>query len=284
LKRFEVWDDQRGAASPFSVGVHLGVIPHARRGPELPLAKCHPCDRCRCQNQLDGGSHPKALREKDALCHFGLPAGRAWLNGWKKWRSLPNWPFVYAPHPLQPLRSPFLETSRRPQFRTGETAGTRCASPNGVRHAHAHRGAAAPSLYSDRARSRPCPLSNDNQPPHPLTPEAVRIHQYIRRSTLATFLRCDAVDITFTGAIVWISWQLLGQREMYALTRLRNMRAVRPRLALHIMQARKRAGRSRKTPCYRQPAVAIAGAGSPVALRRRPGTAADQWGRVRRQP
>ena len=95
MKRFEVWDDQRGAASPFSVGVHLGVIPHARRGPELQLAKTDCCYRSRGQalerrHQLDGGNHPKPLREKDALCHFGLPAGRAWLNGWKKWRSLPN--------------------------------------------------------------------------------------------------------------------------------------------------------------------------------------------------
>ena len=119
------------------------------------------------RHRVGGGSHPKALREKDALCHFGSPAGRAWLNDWKNWRSQLTWRPVYAPPALQPLQSPFLKTSPRPQFRTDETAGMRYAFPNGVQRAHAHTAAAALSLCSDRVRSRPCRLRNDNQPPEP---------------------------------------------------------------------------------------------------------------------
>jgi hypothetical protein len=156
------------AASSFCVGIHLGVIPHARLGPELQSAKCDCCYRCHGQalerrHQLGRGSHPKALRERDALCHFGLPAGLARLNGWENWQALPNWRFVYAPPPLQPLQLPLPAPSLRPQFRTDETAGMRYAFPNEVPRAHAHTAAAALSLCSDRARSRPCRLPNDNQ-------------------------------------------------------------------------------------------------------------------------
>jgi len=90
-------------------------------------------------------------REKDALCHFGLLAGRAWLNGPKNWRVLPNWPFVYAPPSPQPLQWPFLAPSLRPQFRTDETVGMCRAFPNGVARARSYSRRRAFSVFRSSA-------------------------------------------------------------------------------------------------------------------------------------
>ena len=144
---------------------------------------------------------------------------------------------VHTPPPPQPLQWPFLETSLRSQFRTDETAGMRYAFLNGVRHAHVHRAAAGPSLYSDRARSRPWQLSNDNQPSPPPAPKRFECTNTSDDPPLPHFAGARPIDISLVGTIVWISWQLRGQRKMYGLTFLQNDAAGRAPVAECILEA-----------------------------------------------
>lgn len=154
--------------------------PHARRELEVRSARCRevPPNRYRLWNgwtafrrgvggrqRLGRRYPPKVSRESDGLGHFHWMAGSVRLHPWhrKNWRDLPTLRSFDALPPLRPLRWPSLETSLRPQFRTDETAGTRQASSNGVRCAHAHTAAGGHSRYSDRARLQPWLLLSNSQ-------------------------------------------------------------------------------------------------------------------------